>query len=267
MFESILSIEEVEKKPWLMFVWAVVLASIAVLIAGQISYKVPVAGQWLNLSGLFSVMFVIIPSAYYLTQWIKREERLEENDIKKHHKIDFWGRHGNYIMIYLFFFAGLTLAFSVWAFALPGDFFQVQSSKINQIQGVTGALTHADFGSFVRILSNNLQVTSFAFLFSLFFGAGAVFIITWNASILGVYISQLSRHVLEIPWWGLFFLPHGIPEIGGYLFAGLAGGIISAAILRKNDKKVLRIIVLDAMKLLVVAVAMIVAGAAIEVYL
>jgi uncharacterized membrane protein SpoIIM required for sporulation len=228
---------------------------------------VPVAGQWLNLSGIFAVLFVIIPSAYYMTMWIKREEEIEEREIRSHHKRDFWARHGGYIMIYLFFFAGLTIAFSVWSFALPGDFFQVQSSKINQIQGVTGALTHGDFGSFTRILSNNAQVMVFAFLFSLFFGAGAVFIIAWNASILGVYISQLSRHVLEIPWWGMFFLPHGIPEIGGYLFAGLAGGIISAAILKKNDRKVLRIIVLDAMMILAVAVVMIVAGAAIEVYL
>jgi uncharacterized membrane protein SpoIIM required for sporulation len=268
MFESILSYRDVERKPWLMFLWAVVLASVAILIAAQISYRVPVAGEWLNLSGLFSVLFVIIPSAYYLTQWIKREELLEEGEIKRHHRHTFWARHGEYIMITMFFFVGLTIAFSVWAFALPGDFFQVQTSKIGQIQGqVTGELTHADFGSFTRILSNNLQVMVFAFLFSLFFGAGAVFIIAWNASILGVYISQLSRHVLEIPWWGLFFLPHGIPEIGGYLVAGLAGGIVSAAILRKNDKGVLKVIAIDAIKLFAIAFALILAGAAIEVYL
>lgn len=267
MFESILSLEEVEEKPWLMFVWAVVLASIAVLISAQISYRIPMGGQWFNLSGLFAVLFVIIPSAYYITLMIKREERMEEVAIRKFHRSSFWDKHGNYIMILLFFFAGLTVAFSVWAYALPGDFFQVQSSKINQIQGVSGALAHGDFGSFTRILNNNLQVTAFAFMFSLFFGAGAVFIITWNASILGVYISQLSRNILEIPWWGMFFLPHGIPEIGGYLLAGLSGGIISAAILRKNDKKVLKVIILDSMKLLVVAVALIFLGAAIEVYL
>ena len=267
MFESILSFEEVEKKPWLMFVWALVLGSIAVLISAQIAYRVSIAGQWFNLSGIFAVMFVIIPSAYYMTLFIKREERLEEMAITKYHKARFWDKHGSYIMIMLFFFAGLTIAFSVWAYALPGDFFQVQSSKINAIHGVSGAFTQGDFASFSRILTNNLQVTVFAFLFSLFFGAGAVFIIAWNASILGVYISQLSRHVLEIPWWGLFFLPHGIPEIGGYLCAGLAGGILSAAILRKNSNKVLRIIVMDSVKIIALGVVLIFLGAAIEVYL
>jgi uncharacterized membrane protein SpoIIM required for sporulation len=267
MFESLLSYEEVEKKPWLMLVWAVVLGSIAILISAQIAYRVNIAGQLFNLSGIFSVMFVIIPSAYYITRWIKKEERFEEISILKFHKDTFWDKHGNYILISLFFFAGLTLAFAIWAFILPGDFFQVQSSKINQIQGVSGALTHGDFGSFSRILMNNLQVTVFAFLFSLFFGAGAVFIIAWNASILGVYISQLSRHALEIPWWGLFFLPHGVPEIGGYIIAGLAGGIVSAAIIRKNNKKVLKIIILDSVKLIVLAVALIFLGAAIEVYM
>ncbi len=267
VFESILTFEEVERKPWLMFVWAVVLASIAILISAQIAYRVSIAGQWFNLSGLFSVLFVIIPSAYYLTMFIKREESLEEAWILRPQTSRFWQEHGNYIMIMLFYFAGLTLAFSVWAYALPGDFFEVQSSKISQIHGVSGALTQGEFSSFARILSNNLQVTVFAFLFSLFFGAGAVFIIAWNASILGVYISQLSRHVLEIPWWGLFFLPHGIPEIGGYILAGLAGGILSAAFLRKNSGKVLRLIVLDSVRILLVAVAMIFLGAAIEVYM
>ena len=267
MFESILTFEEIEKRPWLMFVWAIVLASIAILISGQIAYRVSISGQWFNLSGIFAVLFVIIPSAYYITLFIKREERLEEIDFIKSSKSRFWQEHGTYIMIMLFYFAGLTLAFSIWAYALPGDFFDVQSSKINQIHGVSGALTHGEFSSFARILTNNLQVTAFAFLFSLFFGAGAVFIITWNASILGFYISQLSRHVLEIPWWSIFFLPHGIPEISGYIFAGLAGGIISAAFLRKNSSKILKLIILDSTKLLLVAVAMIFLGAAIEVYL
>lgn len=268
MFESILSFEEVEKKPWLMLVWAVVLASIAILIAAQISYRVPIAGTWLDLSGIFAVLFAIIPSAYYITHWIKKEERLEERIILKSHKNSFWDRHLNYLMVFGLFFIGITLAFSAWAFVLNEDFFEVQGSKIGQIQGrVTGDLTHGDFGSFTSVLSNNVQVMVFAFLFSLFFGAGAVFILVWNASILGVYISQLSRHVLEIPWWGMFFVPHGVFEIGGYVFAGLAGGIISAAIIRKNDRKVLRIIVFDAVKILAVAVAMIVVGAGIEVYL
>lgn len=267
MFESLLTFEEVEKKPWRMFLWAIVLASIAILISAQIAFRVSIAGQWFNLSGLFSVMFVIIPSAYFLTLMIKREEMMEEEAVERFHQSSFWEKHGNYIMIAMFYFAGLTLAFSVWAFVLPGDFFQVQSSKINQIQGVSGALTHGDFGSFTRILTNNIQVMAFAFLFSLFFGAGAVFIIAWNASILGVYISQLSRHILEIPWWSLFFLPHGIPEIGGYLCAGLAGGIVSAAILRKNSSKVLKVILLDSTKILMLGVLLIFVGAAIEVYL
>jgi uncharacterized membrane protein SpoIIM required for sporulation len=267
MFESLMTFEEVERRPWMMFLWAVVLASIAVLISAQISYRVSMAGQWFNLSGVFAVLFVIIPSAYFLTLMIKREENLEEEAIKRFHQSSFWEKHGNYIMIAMFYFAGLTLAFSVWAYVLPGDFFQVQSSKIDQIQGVSGALTHGDFGSFARIFTNNMQVLVFAFLFSLFFGAGAVFIIAWNASILGVYISQLSRHILEIPWWGIFFLPHGIPEIGGYLCAGLSGGIVSAAVLRKNDSKVLRVIILDSAKILMLGALLIFVGAAIEVYI
>ena len=106
-----------------------------------------------------------------------------------------------------------------------------------------------------------------AFIFSLIFGAGAVFIIAWNASVLGVYIGELSKHVWHIPIISLTFLPHGIPEIGGYIVAGLAGGILSAAILRKRNMEAIRYITLDSVKLLLLGAALILIAAGIEVYL
>ena len=105
-----------------------------------------------------------------------------------------------------------------------------------------------------------------AFVFALIFGAGAVFVIVWNASVLGVFIGSYSKSLWEIPIVGLSFLPHGIPEIGAYLLAGLAGGLISAAVLRKNPRAVTEAIVWDAGKLLALAVILVFIGAVVEVF-
>ncbi len=265
MFESIIRFEEANEKPWLMFIWAFIVCSIAVLIAAQINYQVSFGGISFNLSGLFAVLFAIIPSVYFVTLLIKKEEILSEKFAAKRIEAAFWDRHGKDIMILLFFFFGMVFAFALWTYIMPGDFFQVQSSKIGQIQGtVSGQLTEGNIGIFNRVLVNNLQVTVFSFMFSLFFGAGAVFILVWNASILGVFVGQLSRHWAEIPATAMGFLPHGIPEIAGYVCAGLAGGLISAAILRGHDRKVFKKVVRESLEVLLLGILFIFLGAGIE---
>jgi uncharacterized membrane protein SpoIIM required for sporulation len=259
MIESLLSFEHVNKRPWLTALWAFLLANIALLISSQI------AGSFTGVDfGFFGILFIIIPSVYFIITLIKREERIEENIIKYKQK-GLWERHEKDILILLFYFIGLTVTFSIWSFALPEGAFSVQVSKISQIKGFTGAFSGAE--SFTTILINNIQVMLFSFFFSFLFGAGAVFIIEWNASILGVYIGQLSKSIWEVPIVTLAFLPHGIPEIAGYLAAGLAGGLLSAAITRKNSPKMLEIIILDSMKIIAIAFILLIIGAAIEVWL
>ena len=215
MFESFLDFDEIKRKPYMMLIWSVILSSIAIIVAIQVSYRVMIEGVIFNLSGVFAVLFTIIPSVYFLTVMIKKEEDLEERDILKYHRKSFWQRHELYLQWMALFFVGLTLAFALWSFMLPQDFFQVQNSKIAQIQGdvLEGNYVHGDFGSFAMIVQNNVQVMLFAFVFSLIFGAGAIFIITWNASILGVAITRGSEYIHEIPFVGMRYLPHGIPEI------------------------------------------------------
>jgi uncharacterized membrane protein SpoIIM required for sporulation len=264
MLESLLSFKEVNDKPYLMAVWSFIICCIAVLISSQIPLAIPGTN-----SGFLVVLFTIVPSVYFITALIKREEELEESYINKHYMNRFWARHEKDVMMLLFFFLGLTLAFSVWSLALSQNFFSAQVDKINEIQGlsvsIVGKATELD--TFVKIFNNNMQVLFFSFLFSFIFGAGAIFIIAWNASVLGVYIGQLSKHIWQIPIISLSFLPHGLPEIAGYLAAGLAGGLLSAAIIRKNTSKVLRIVSLDCLKIMVIAVLLILGGAGIEAYL
>lgn len=252
MIESLIDLKEMEKRPSLTFIWAFFINSVAILIASQVT---SIQGVGI---GFFSVLFTIIPSVYFIVLLIRREEETEERGVH-----DFWEVHGRDIVILLLYFFGVTLSFAVWSLFLPADAFAIQTDKITEIRG-TGALTLQ--GSFNTIFVNNLQVMIVAFIFSLIFGAGAVFILVWNASILGVFIGQFSKSLWNIPLVSASFLPHGIPEIGGYVAAALAGGILSAAILRRKHAIVGNVIV-DSAKLMVLAIALVALGALVEVYL
>lgn len=271
MLESLVRYKEAEKRPWIMMLWALLITSVGVLFSVQLSYTIRVGGTSMNLAGIFAVMFTIIPSVYFLTLFIRKQEKLDEQDIEKHYNKGFWMRHDKDIVVFLFYFAGLTAAFAFWGFMLPADTFQMQTMKIQEIRSVagnfasaSGSMTEGEYASFMRVFSNNLQVMGFSFIFSLLFGAGAVFIVVWNASILGVYIGRLSETLMHIPVVSMNFLPHGIPEIAAYLVACLAGGIISAAIIRGRKKDILVRIGLDSAMLMAIAVLFVFLGAVIE---
>ncbi len=269
MLESLMNFKEVNKSPQLTFLWAFLITTVGILFSTQISYKVALSETVINLSGIFSVLFTIIPSVYFLTFLIKKEESIEEDEIKRHYEKKFWERHEKDLMFFIFFFLGVTLAFAVWAFVLPSDTFHIQISKIQEIRsGMTGNIvSRSNFNSFIIIVMNNLEVMILAFVFSLLFGAGAVFIIVWNASVLGVFIGNLAKSIIEIPIVTLSFLPHGIPEVLGYLCAGLSGGILSAAIMRCHKTYILKRIFIDTSEIFLLGAVLIVIAAAVEVYL
>jgi uncharacterized membrane protein SpoIIM required for sporulation len=275
MLESILNFREVDKSPYLTFIWALLISTVGILLSTQLFYKVTISGVSFNLTGMFAVIFTILPSVYFLTRVINKEEKMEEDALIKHYKQEFFKRHEKDIMMFLFYFLGVTVAFSVWSLLLPTDFFQVQLVKINEIRAavsgqmtgdVTGRIVKGNFDSFMAVFTNNIEVMIFSFIFSLLYGAGAVFILVWNASILGTCIGALSKSIFEIPMVSLTFLPHGIPEVVGYLCAGLAGGLLSAAILRCRSSRVLETIFFDSLKIILLGVFFIFIAAGIEVY-
>ncbi len=268
MLESFISFDEITKKPYLMLIWSFVLASISFFLASKVSFKFSLAGNTVNLSGIFSVIFIILPAAYFLTNLINREEEREESYIKKKYRRGIWDRHQKDALVFLCFFFGLTIAFAFWSFFLQADFFQIQKIEIGRIVGVSGAITgQVTAGlSFVDILFNNMGVLGLSFIFSLLFGAGVAFILVWNASLLGVRIAQLSGGIQDIPIKSLPFLPHGIFEITSFVLAGMSGGLISAAIIRQQHKQgVFGKVLIDAGILFAIALLFVTVGAWIEV--
>lgn len=264
MLESFVNFKEINEKPWLIFIWGFIICTVAILISAQLWFHVNVANVNVNLTGIFSVIFTIIPSVFFVTLMIKREEALEEDYIKKHyHESRFFERHVKDFVIFLYFFAGITLAFAFWYMILTGDTFIVQVAKINQMRGLGGAVTsiHPNFSA---ILANNLNVMFFSFMFSFILGAGAVFIIVWNASILGIAIGKDAASLIDIPAISSLYVLHGVPEIAGYIAAALAGGLISAAVIRRHGSQVMSKVLFDALLIIMFAVFSVVCGAFIE---
>ncbi len=270
VLESIIPIKTAEKQPIEMLPLAFLYASIGIFI-----------GYWIfpNYASLSSVFFTVLALVPLMVSFIK----FEEKDVFK--KQEKW-HHKKAIPFFCFMFLGLVFAYSFWFIVFPssliGSVFGIQLNTINQINSqVTGNSAAVSF--FSAILSNNLKVLIFCLLFSFIYGAGAIFILVWNASVVSAAIGNGARALISklvettnLPGIAVYFsafslgllryMSHGIFEMIGYFLGGLAGGLISVAILRhefmdNNFKKVM----LDSLTLTLFSIAVLILAAVIEV--
>ena len=108
----------------------------------------------------------------------------------------------------------------------------------------------------------------FTLLFSLIFGAGAIFILAWNASVISSAIGIFTKQeFLTIPLVVLRYMIHGVPEIAAYFVTALAGGIFGVGVIRNGirNKSFLRVIE-NVVILLFIAIILLIGAALIEVY-
>ena len=113
------------------------------------------------------------------------------------------------------------------------------------------------------------------------YGVGALFILTWNATVIataaGIFIrenlSTLGSSIGAISvakYFNLFslgilkYMVHGVFEIMAYFVAALAGGIISVAVIKHNLKE--DRVIWDATELIALSLALLILGTFVEVY-
>ena len=233
-----------------------------------VSFAVPVHLFIPTLKGSI-VIFTLIPSIPIMISLFAQREEAEERALKriKHFSFEY---HAPILRALSFFFLGAVAGYLLWLLILPpnvaGRAFSDQISEINLLRNsISGSFFDAQH--FSALLTHNLLVIGVMFLFSILYGIGALYVLLWNASVLAVAIgSEIAGHGFPgfIPQI-LALLPHGIPEIGGYIIAALGGGILSAAIVRGHySRKEFKYILLDVALLAVVAMLLIAVGAAIE---
>jgi uncharacterized membrane protein SpoIIM required for sporulation len=232
-------------------------------------------------SGILVVTFTVMFSLPFIFYTIKYEEAKIEDEqgfkLLKDHK--------RAIFAFLWLFLGFIIAFAFWHMFLSHDIFNFQiktycqinrpsnfDSCVKQFIGnstMTGNAVMKDSQRFFLIFTNNIYVLIFTLVFSLLFGAGAIFVLAWNASVIAVAIGIFTKsQISAMPIGLLRYMIHGIPEIAAYFVVALAGGIISVAVIKHeygNEKfwEVMQ----DALNLVVVAVIVLIIAAAMEVYL
>jgi len=268
VLESIINPFTAEREPWEMFFIGVIYSSIAVIIS------LWVFSQHASLVMVFLTVMACIPIMYTT---IKIEEK---KDLNIDREVTLLKEHSRALSFFIYLFLGLTVSFALWYIFVPQNtvnlLFNIQSQTIADINNrVTGNVAGTT-GLFGRILLNNIKVMVFCVLFAFLYGAGAIFILTWNASVIGVAIGNFVRsnvstalsyfHMTSL---GLLrYMIHGIPEIFAYFVAGLAGGIISIAIIRHDfSSKKFEHILLDASDLIIIAVFLLLIAALIESYI
>jgi uncharacterized membrane protein SpoIIM required for sporulation len=201
----------------------------------------------------------------FMVNLLSYEEAREEELVKKRKKLNILQRHRDIIKVYTYLFCGMVLSLSIIFIMLPEQLTeQIFEDQISEIKIIRGSFVFS--GDFPKILSNNIGVLSLSFLFSFLFGSGAIFVLAWNASVLSAAIGLLAKSIggmKGLPLAILTFFPHGSLEILAYFIAGIAGGIISAAIVRRRSKQ-FWFIVSDTFQLMLVSFVLLVMAAIIE---
>jgi len=278
MIELLFNPKKGEKRPWQMFFIGLFYASVSLLL---VSFVFSQDGVLKDYGGILVVLLTVISSMPFMYYMIKNEENKDVQITKGGRLLR---EHLKATFAFMFLFIGFVVAFSFWYIVLPsevGTNFNAQVEVfcainnphnyeycVNQYLAspITGSATATDLVA--GIFSNNIYVLIFTILFSIAFGAGAIFILAWNASVIAVAIGILAEKVTRIPWgFARYMLIHGIPEIAAYFIGALAGGIISIAVIRKDmrGERMWRILQ-DALVLVIVAVALLVLAALLEVF-
>ncbi len=267
VLESIINVKTAEKKPSVMFAAGFVYVIVAAAIAYYIFPNDP------SIPLVFLTTFSAIP---IMVSVLKREEKEVEEEAKIR-RYPLIGKHKDVFLMFTALFFGMTSAYTLLYVFVPAQIAtKLFSAQINTIRGVSGFFTEDVI--LQQILVNNFKVLLFCLIFSFLFGAGAIFIISWNASILGVAIGHTIKEGLAAlgPSWRTYFyvipyslgkyLTHGIFEISAYFLAGIAGGIISAAVVRYDfNSKEFREVIFDSLNLIILASLLLVIGALVEV--
>jgi uncharacterized membrane protein SpoIIM required for sporulation len=276
VLEALTNPLKAEHRPWQMLFLGFMYASVGILLSMWIFYK------YSSLIMIFLTVFACMPIVYNTIKFEERKDEEEERELvllKEHWKA---------LSVFMWLFLGITVAIVVWYIFLPEKhlsvLFSTQTETFRMINtGATGMATQLD--SFTKILLNNLKVLMFCILFSFIYGLGAIFILAWNASVIGVAIGMLIRTELAklsgvvgmakvaayfttFSFGFLRYSLHGVLEIFAYFIGGLAGGIISVAIIRHSiGTKKFEHVLWDSSDLIIISVLVLVVAAFVEVFI
>ncbi len=279
MLEMLINPRKAERRPWELFFIGLVYASAAILLVNWMFGKDPVLSKY---AGILIVTFTVMFSMPFIYYTI----RFEENKINPTRGMfSLLKEHKKAIYAFLWLFLGFVVALSFWYIMLsstenfraqletyclinrPSNFQECVTQYSAEDSAASAAFTISTDRLF-SIFTNNIYVLIFTIVFSLIFGAGVIFVLAWNASVIAAAIgiftkSQISALPLGLARYAL----HGIPEIAAYFIAALAGGLVSISVIRREvGKEKFWEVLQDSLNLVIVAVIVLFLAAILEVF-
>lgn len=280
MLEMLINPKKAERKPWELFFVGAFYAALSVLLVNKLFGQDMVLSKY---SGILIVTFTVmfsIPFIYYTI-------RLEEKKITpKFGSISLLKEHKRAILAFMFLFLGFVIAFSlaymfmpsnenfraqIETFCLinrPSNYNQcIEQYGIKETTSPTGFATNKE--RLFLIFTNNMYVLIFTLVFSLIFGAGVIFVLAWNASVIAAAIGIFTQSKISyLPLALARYMIHGLPEIASYFIVALAGGLVSVAVIRHEfgTEKFWEVLQ-DSLNLVIISVVILFAAALMEVFL
>ena len=289
VLESIIRPSKMEKHPLKMLAVGFFYSSLGLLLALFV---------FSDYASLASVFITTLPLVIVMINTVKYEE---EKDFEIHKETFLIKEHGKALSMFFFLFMGMVIAYSFWFSVLPVEYVELFKFQIDIVKSIqsgaaamgdslhTGnsAVGNALYGTarLETIMVNNFKVLAFCILFSFLYGAGAIFILTLNASVIGVAVGTRVREYLgggaldgmgSMLWPYLYssvqvtfcYMIHGLFEVSAYIVGALAGGIISVAVVNHDFRtKEFWHIVVDSSDLIILSILLLILGAVIEVYI
>lgn len=269
VFESLINPIEAERHPQKLLIIGLLNTSLAILISA-----------WLfkDIGGIVSVFLTVMLFQILVFRTIQ----LEEYKALFNKKVDNTLRHHIKALRFLIFlFVGSSVAYSFLYFFLPNKFFVWQLSILKSTVVNTKAMGILNEPYLINILYNNYKLLLIVLFLSFISCSGGIFILIWNASVIGVAISFFITQQLKLTtlfpfayalsvglasFLGVFI--HGIIEISAYFLMGIAGSIISVSLIHKHYQiREFYKVLFDVADLIIFSVILIFIAGLIEVYL
>ena len=265
VLESLFPDKKIRSKPLDMFALSFVVTLVSIFLAYSVFPKY---------SGIIAPLLTAVAMAPLIYRIFGQEEEEIKQVVHKRLVRGFLQRHDDTIALFSLFFVGSFLANFLVAAFLPETFvktsFEPQLNDIAAVQSLSKSISGQFLGNDLMslIAVNNLKVMVFSFLLSFLFATGATFILSWNASILAIYLASFWRQglidQLVATTTGIF--PHAVIEITAYFLAGIGGGILSAGMVREHFfTPEFKLVLRDSLMLMGMAVVFVVVGAYVEV--
>ncbi len=256
VLEKLVSVSEALRHPWWMFIVGGAISVICLFISFLI---------FPQSVGLFTTFLITIAMTPFMVKLITYEETTTEEEIERNIHGNFLDKHGDILSIYTSFFAGVIIFLSIVFLMLPEATVQkLFEDQIKEINIIRGSVLFG--GTLERIVVNNIGVLILSVILSFLFGAGAIFILSWNASILATAIGLTAKSIggiHSLPLAVLVYFPHGSLEILAYFIGAIAGGMISVSF-TKRESKLFWPVTKDSLLLVGIAIVILLAAGLIE---